>query len=131
MDPDVISFAVVMLDDHRVRRRAHRRVRRREVGDSPWRSALERDRRDSNDGRLEQLQQSVDSIAIEVERITEAQRFTAKLMAERSEEPRSELTPAARGGIVRVRPSINITAFTIRSVRARSPRRSPLSFALR
>ena len=33
--------------------------------------------------RLEQLQQSVDSIAIEVERIAEAQRFTAKLMAER------------------------------------------------
>jgi hypothetical protein len=37
---------------------------------------------------MEQLQQSVDSIAIEVERITEAQRFTAKLMAERAEAPR-------------------------------------------
>lgn len=41
-----------------------------------------------DDGRLEQLQQSVDSIAIEVERIAEAQRFTAKLAAERSEAPR-------------------------------------------
>jgi hypothetical protein len=40
------------------------------------------------DSRLEQLQQSIDSIAVEVERITEAQRFTAKLMAERAEDPR-------------------------------------------
>ena len=38
------------------------------------------------DSRLEQIQQSIDSIAIEVERITEAQRFTAKLMAERADE---------------------------------------------
>ena len=35
-----------------------------------------------DDHRLEQLQQSVDAIAIEVERIAEAQRFTAKLLAE-------------------------------------------------
>ena len=35
--------------------------------------------------RLEQIQQTVDSIAIEVERIAEAQRFTAKLANERSE----------------------------------------------
>jgi hypothetical protein len=33
--------------------------------------------------RLEQLQQSVDAIAIEVERLAEAQRFTARLEAER------------------------------------------------
>ncbi len=33
--------------------------------------------------RLEQLQQSVDAIAIEVERVAEAQRFTARLEAER------------------------------------------------
>jgi len=32
--------------------------------------------------RLEQLQQSVDAIALEVERIGEAQRFNAKLQAE-------------------------------------------------
>jgi len=31
------------------------------------------------------LQQSIDAIAIEVERIAEAQRFSAKLMYERSE----------------------------------------------
>jgi hypothetical protein len=36
-----------------------------------------------SDERLEQLQQSVDAIAIEVERIAEAQRFTAKLLSER------------------------------------------------
>ena len=35
--------------------------------------------------RLEELQQSVDAIALEVERIGEAQRFNAKLQAERNE----------------------------------------------
>ena len=40
------------------------------------------------DSRLEQLQQSVDAIAIEVERIAEAQRFSAKLLAGREAEPR-------------------------------------------
>jgi len=38
--------------------------------------------------RLEELQQSVDAIALEVERIGEAQRFNAKLQAERSESVR-------------------------------------------
>lgn len=38
-----------------------------------------------NDQRLEQLQQSVDAIAVEVERIAEAQRFSAKLLSERAE----------------------------------------------
>jgi hypothetical protein len=37
------------------------------------------------DERLERLQQSVDAIAIEVERIAEAQRFSAKLLAGRGE----------------------------------------------
>ena len=36
-----------------------------------------------HDAPLEQLQQSVDAIALEVERIGEGQRYTAKLMAER------------------------------------------------
>lgn len=40
---------------------------------------------DQVEERLNQLQQSVDSIAIEVERIAEAQRFSAKLLAERRE----------------------------------------------
>lgn len=36
-------------------------------------------------GQIAQLQQSVDSIAIEVERIAEAQRFMARLEAERDQ----------------------------------------------
>ena len=37
------------------------------------------------DARLEYLQQSVDAVALEVERIGEAQRFSDKLRAERGE----------------------------------------------
>ena len=40
------------------------------------------------DERLEMLQQSVDAVALEVERIGEAQRFREKLDAQRSEKPR-------------------------------------------
>ena len=40
------------------------------------------------DPRLEALQQSVDAVALEVERIGEAQRFNAKLQAERNESAR-------------------------------------------
>lgn len=40
-----------------------------------------------DDDRLEHLQQSVDAIAIEVERIAEAQRFSAKLLSERPHMP--------------------------------------------
>ena len=50
--------------------------------------------------RLSRLENSVDSTAIEVERISEAQRFTAKVLAERSgapasigERPRGSTTP--------------------------------------
>jgi len=38
---------------------------------------------DVHSEQLAQLQQSVDAIALEVERIAEAQRFSAKLLAER------------------------------------------------
>jgi hypothetical protein len=34
--------------------------------------------------RLERMEQAIDSIAVEVERISEGQRFTTKLLAERS-----------------------------------------------
>ena len=37
------------------------------------------------DDRLERLQQSMDAIALEVERIGEAQRFSAKLQGEKAE----------------------------------------------
>jgi hypothetical protein len=43
--------------------------------------------------RLEQLQQSMDSVAIEVERISEGQRFTNRLLAER---PEGEPLPVAK-----------------------------------
>lgn len=42
-----------------------------------------------SDERLEQLQQSVDAIALEVERIAEAQRFSAKLLAQQQTALRS------------------------------------------
>ncbi len=87
MDPDVISFAGVMLTII-VSVAALTGIY---VG-AKWALAAAKGRSSGtsrvDDGRLEQLQQSVDSIAIEVERIAEAQRFTAKLAAERSEAPR-------------------------------------------
>ena len=42
--------------------------------------------------RFERMEQAIDAIAVEVERISEAQRFTTKLLAERgSSPPRGEL----------------------------------------
>ena len=41
--------------------------------------------------RMERMEQALDSIAIEVERISEGQRFTTKLLSEREE--RARLTP--------------------------------------
>jgi hypothetical protein len=37
--------------------------------------------------RLERMEQAIDSIAVEVERISEGQRFTTKLLSERSGAP--------------------------------------------
>ena len=85
VDPDVISFAVVMtviVSSVAVLAAVY-------IGTKWAIAAAKRHEHGTaklGDSRLEQLQQSVDSIAIEVERITEAQRFTAKLMAERAEE---------------------------------------------
>src|SRR4051812_17478770 len=36
-------------------------------------------------GRLDRIEQAVDSIAIEVERVSEGQRFTSKLLADKSD----------------------------------------------
>ena len=46
-----------------------------------------------SDDRFERLEQAVDSIAIEVERISESQRFAAKLLAERNSESVVERGP--------------------------------------
>jgi hypothetical protein len=55
-----------------------------------WRLAPRSGRKDPprlepTDERLEQLQQSLDAVALEVERIGEAQRYNAKLQADRVE----------------------------------------------
>jgi hypothetical protein len=52
--------------------------------------------REIRDG-LGQLQQAVDAIAIEVERLSEGQRFTNKLRAEREKEL-AQIPPANREG---------------------------------
>lgn len=44
--------------------------------------------------QLQQLQQSVDAMAIEIERISESQRFTSKLIAEREK----NVLPSGNGG---------------------------------
>jgi hypothetical protein len=51
---------------------------------------------DEFDQRLDRLQQSVDAVALEVERIGEAQRFTAKLAAERGERSQAHAAPTTR-----------------------------------
>jgi hypothetical protein len=43
--------------------------------------------------RLVQLQQAVDDVAIEMERVAEGQRFAAKLLADRSADPASPPGP--------------------------------------
>ncbi|HEV7991264.1 MAG TPA: hypothetical protein VGP25_05520 [Gemmatimonadaceae bacterium] len=42
-------------------------------------------------GRLERMEQAIDSIAVEVERISEGQRFTTKLLSERVQAPPAAL----------------------------------------
>lgn len=46
--------------------------------------------------RIERIEQAVDAIAVEVERMSESQRFTARLLAERL--PASEVLPGAERG---------------------------------
>lgn len=51
--------------------------------------------------RLSNMQDALDAVAVEVERISEGQRFTTKLLAERGEIP----LDAANGRVGRVGPS--------------------------
>ena len=46
--------------------------------------------------RLERMEQALDSIAIEVERISEGQRFTTKLLSERTDVPAAPTPPDTR-----------------------------------
>jgi hypothetical protein len=84
VDPDVYSFAVVVA------------VIAGFIGTMAvvfvgTRIALQRTRprpvMPVNDERFERLEQAVDAIAIEIERMSEAQRFTAKLLTERAAQP--------------------------------------------
>ena len=52
-------------------------------------------RSDKEDERLRRIEEAVDAIAVEVERISEGQRFTTKLLAERV----PELEAHAREGV--------------------------------
>jgi len=87
MDPDVANFAVVAVIIVGLAgslssivvwlvRGLNKKPAARELPNSPL---IEQ--------RFDQLQQSVDAIAVEVERIAEAQRFSARLLAERSDTP--------------------------------------------
>lgn len=49
--------------------------------------------------RMERMEQAVDAIAVQVERIAEGQRFTTKLLSERVGDSRA-LTPSATGSEV-------------------------------
>lgn len=85
MDPDVITFAVVCttivgtvgclvaigVTARLFLMRAKRLAERPAV----------------DDNRLRHLEQAVDAIAVEIERISEAQRFQTKLLADREKEP--------------------------------------------
>src|SRR2546423_13879614 len=53
----------------------------------PWRRRQEPARPQLNDARVEYLQQSVDAVAIEVERLGEKKRFDEKLRTVREEIP--------------------------------------------
>jgi len=65
---------------------------RRESGTAVPQSGL----KEIHDG-LRQLQQAIDAIAIEVERLSEGQRFTTKLLADREREL-AQIPPANRAG---------------------------------
>ena len=53
-----------------------------------------------DDGRLERLELAVETIAVEVERISEAQRFTVNLLSERLPARSGDAAPSARLGRV-------------------------------
>lgn len=83
MNPDVLAFAQVAVIVVLLAGTLSAIVVGLVRGLSPKRKPLNVS--DSQSLQLEQLQHSVDAIAVEVERIAEAQRFSAKLLAERSD----------------------------------------------
>src|SRR5687768_16893556 len=63
-----------------------RRLDRRDTASAPGLAKIEE--------RLGRLEAGIDSIAVEIERISEGQRFTTKLLAERSSESAASRPPA-------------------------------------
>lgn len=63
-----------------------RRLDRRDAGAPPTLAKIEE--------RLSRLEAGIDSIAVEVERISEGQRFTTRLLADRSPESVASRPPA-------------------------------------
>ena len=53
-------------------------------------------RLDALEQRLERMEQAIDTIAVEVERVGEAHRFTARLLGERLQSPPPAPRPAER-----------------------------------
>jgi hypothetical protein len=51
----------------------------------------------ATDARLDRIEHAVEAIAVEVERISEGQRFTTKLLAERTAADASPRTSSERG----------------------------------
>ncbi|HEY9514964.1 MAG TPA: hypothetical protein VIQ74_04720 [Gemmatimonadaceae bacterium] len=83
----MLTIAIVMVGSYVAVKATNRKWGRSSDAPSPRElSALRQ--------QLEQLQHSVDSVAVEVERISEGQRFTTKLLAERKE---VDGLPAAAG----------------------------------
>ena len=70
---------------------------------APWSSSGER-RSTSNvvveEDRMARLEQAVEAIALEVERISEGQRFTTKLLSERAAAERLPVSPTPEQGRV-------------------------------
>jgi hypothetical protein len=56
-------------------------------------SKLPAQRLDSIDARLSRLEETIETVAIEMERVAEGQRFTAKLLAERTATAPQPLAP--------------------------------------
>jgi hypothetical protein len=50
------------------------------------------------DARIERIEQAVDSIAIEMERVSEGQRFVTKLLSERAPAASEQLPPGQKRG---------------------------------
>jgi hypothetical protein len=71
----VLFFLSFMVVGWPIARAFGRRMDRRALGPGPT----------DLDGRLQRIEQAVEAVAVEVERVSEAQRFSARLLAERAE----------------------------------------------